>query len=145
MKLFSSVFENSEQMPSKYTCDAEDISPPLLIKDVSDSCVSLALIVDDPDAPMGNWVHWLVWNIHSSIHNIEEHSVPDGAILGKTSFGSLVYGGPCPPSGVHRYFFKLYALDIKLDLQEGANKAELEQAMKGHIVDSCELMGLYGR
>jgi hypothetical protein len=106
---------------------------------------SLALIVDDPDAPAGNWVHWVVWNIDPTTDEIRENTVPSGALQGINDFRKQDYGGPCPPSGTHRYFFKLYALDMMLSLGPKANKTELERAMKGHIVAQGELIGLYRR
>ena len=145
MKILSPVFKNNELIPAKYTCDGEDINPPLTITELPEGTKSLALIVDDPDAPMGIWDHWIVWNINPSISLIKENSLPEGSVLGKNSFGKLSYGGPCPPLGTHRYFFKLYALDKELDLTEGATKKELEQAMSEHVLDSAELIGLYKR
>ncbi len=145
MKITSSAFENNQQIPLKYTCDGQDINPPLEISEVPKETKSLVLIVDDPDAPMGTWVHWLVWNIDPSIAKIEENSMPQGAVQGQNSFGKAPYGGPCPPSGTHRYFFKVYALDIKLELDSSADKNALESAMEGHILDKAELIGLYQR
>lgn len=106
---------------------------------------SLVLIMDDPDAPAGTWVHWMVWNIDPKINEITEDNVPQGAIEGVTSFGQTGYGGPCPHSGRHRYFFKLYALDTKINLSLGADKSQLEKAMNGHILAQSELVGLYQR
>jgi Raf kinase inhibitor-like YbhB/YbcL family protein len=140
-----SVFNHNEQIPTRYTCDGEDINPKLDISDVPPGAKSMALIVDDPDAPMGTWVHWVVWNIPSDRAGIEENAVPTGAVQGTNSWNKLGYGGPCPPSGTHRYFFKLYALDIEIDLKQGASKEELEKAMKGHILEQAELIGLYNR
>ncbi len=140
MKLTSSAFAHKAMIPKKYTCQGEDISPPLTITDLPEATVSLALINDDPDAPMGTWDHWLIWNI-KPVPEIKENSAP--GTEGKNSWGRSNYGGPCPPSGTHRYFFKLYALDSTLALPEGATKAELEAAMKGHILEQAELIGLY--
>lgn len=139
------AFENNERIPERYTCDGEDISPPLKITEIPEGTKTLALISDDPDAPAGTWVHWVVWNIPagSDAVNIEEDSNP--GISGRNSFKKISYGGPCPPSGAHRYFFKAYALDSELNLQEGASKAELEDAMKGHLLDKAEIIGLYSR
>ena len=145
MKLTSPVFQPNQPIPSKYTCDGDNINPPLKIADVPGTAKSLALIMDDPDAPAGNWDHWLVFNIDPQTTEIAENSVPDGVIQGKTDFGDNKYGGPCPGQGQHRYFFKLYALDANLDLKEGATKAEIEQAMDGHILDQTELVGIYQR
>jgi len=145
MIISSPAFRDKEKMPSKYSCDGENISPPLEIVEVPEAAKSLVLIVDDPDAPMGIWIHWLVWNINPAITKIGENSLPPGAKEGITSFGRPDYGGPCPPSGIHRYFFKLYALDKMLELDQSAKKEALEQAMKGHILAQAELIGLYER
>lgn len=145
MKISSSVFQNNQMIPSKYTCDGENINPPLLVSDVPKETKSLALIMDDPDAPMGTWVHWTLWNVSPETKEIAQGSIPQGAIEGSTSFGRPGYGGPCPPSGTHRYFFKLYALDINLDLHASIDKAKLESAMEGHIIAKAELIGLYSR
>lgn len=140
MKITSPAFENNAPIPAKYTCQGEDISPPLAIADLPENTASLALIVDDPDAPMGIWDHWIVWNIPPT-SKIEENSAP--GTQGKNGWGRNDYGGPCPPSGTHRYFFKLYALDTELNLKKGATKAELEAAMEGHILQRAEAIGLY--
>ena len=145
MEIVSPVFANNEEIPAKYTCDGEGINPPLKFEKIPKGTQSLALIVDDPDAPMGTWVHWTVWNISSQIREIGEGNVPEGAIEGVTSFGKPGYGGPCPPSGTHRYFFKLYALDSKLSLDQTANKNDLEKAIDRHILAKAELIGLYSR
>jgi Raf kinase inhibitor-like YbhB/YbcL family protein len=145
MTLLSSAFEYNKKIPSRYTCDGENVSPPLMIGGIPAGAKSLALIVDDPDAPAGTWVHWLVWNIDPQTTEIAEGSVPQGAMEGKTSFGRGGYGGPCPPQGEHRYFFKLYALDTTLALSPKADKAVLEAAMDGHILKKAELVGLYSR
>lgn len=143
MKITSSVFEQNQAIPSKYTCDADDVSPPLSISEVPEEAKSLALIVDDPDAPAKTWVHWVVWGINPQTKDIAEGTVP--GTEGTTDFGRTGWGGPCPPSGTHRYFFKLYALDTELDLDTSATKADLEKAMEGHILDQAELIGLYQR
>lgn len=145
MKLTSSVFEHNESIPSTYTCDGRDVNPPFAISGVPEGAKSLALIVDDPDAPAGDWVHWLVWNIDPGTTEIGEGSIPDGAVQGTTDFNRTGWGGPCPPSGTHRYFFKLYALDTALNLETSAKKAELERAMEGHELERTELIGLYER
>ena len=145
MKLQSSAFEPNQQIPSKYTCDGENVHPPLQISDVPESAKSLALIMDDPDAPMGTWVHWTMWKIDPATSEIREDSVPEGVMQGVTSFGKPGYGGPCPPSGTHRYFFKLYALDSMVNLAPDAEKSVLESTMEGHILDQTELLGLYTR
>lgn len=145
MKVFSSAFRNGEMIPAKYTCQGENINPLLRWEEVPAEAKSLVLIADDPDAPAGTWVHWLVWNINPKTGEIKEGETPSGAVLGTTSFGSLGYGGPCPPSGVHRYFFKLYAVDEKLTLEKGAGIDKLEKAIEGHILDKAVLMGRYQR
>ncbi len=140
-----SVFLNNEAIPSKYTCDGENVSPPLEISGIPVNAKSLALIADDPDAPSGTWVHWVVWNIPFSgtMESIKEN-VKIG-LEGTSDFGTLGYGGPCPPSGTHRYFFKIYALDTELDLKEGSTKKQLEAAMQGHTIEKAELVGLYSK
>ena len=140
MKISSKAFEHNQPIPAKYTCQGEDINPPLLIENIPNNAQSLALIVDDPDAPGGMWVHWVVFNIPIS-NEIAENSVP--GTQGSNDFSRLAYGGPCPPSGVHRYFFKVYALDIKLSLNQGASKSELERTMAEHIIQKAELIGTY--
>ena len=145
MTILSSAFEHNAFIPVKYTCDGENVNPPLELKDVPSGTQSLVLVVDDPDAPRGTWVHWTVWDINFKTAQIAEDSVPASATEGLTSFGKSGYGGPCPPSGTHRYFFKLYALDMTLDLSSTADKRMLEEAMAGHILGQAELIGLYGR
>jgi Raf kinase inhibitor-like YbhB/YbcL family protein len=142
MKLISPSFEHNQLMPRKFTCDGDDINPALEIQGIPANAKSLALIVDDPDAPMGTWVHWVVYDI-AVISRIEENSIPGKQ--GSNNFGRKDYGGPCPPSGTHRYFFKLYALDKKIEAKEGLTKQELEKAISGHILDKAELIGLYKR
>lgn len=144
--LFTSPdFIHRQPIPSKFTCDGENINPAFNISSVPVKAQSLALIVDDPDAPGKAWVHWVISDIPSGTAEIAENSVPAGAVLGKNDFGKLDWGGPCPPSGTHRYFFKLYALDTELDLPEGASKANVEAAMKDHILEQTELVGTYQR
>ena len=145
LKITSPVFAANGYIPAHYTCDGRDINPPLEIADVPAGAKTLALIVDDPDAPVGMWVHWVVWNISPTTHEIGEDSVPAGASQGKNDWNRNSYGGPCPPSGVHRYFFKLYALDTRLSLGTGTTKADLEKAMAGHVLASAEIIGLYKR
>jgi len=145
MKINSSAFSEEETIPKKYTCEGEDVNPPLEFKGTPKDTKSLALIVDDPDAPGKTFVHWLVWNIDPEIKKIEENSVPEGAIQGKTGFGKTEYGGPCPPSGEHRYFFKFYALDKELDLPSGAEKEDLKESMEDHILEEAQLVGVYTR
>jgi Raf kinase inhibitor-like YbhB/YbcL family protein len=145
-ELSSSAFANGEEIPTKHTCDAEDDSPPLQWGDPPAGSESLALIMDDPDAPVGTWDHWLLFNIPADLRSLPERAdPPPGSVDGKNSWGRTGYGGPCPPSGTHRYFFKLYALDTTLDLPAGADKSQLLQAMKGHILAQTELMGTYAR
>jgi hypothetical protein len=142
MKIESSEFKHGEAIPPVFTCQGDDKSPPLKISDVPAEAKSLVLIVDDPDAPGGTWVHWLVWNIPPDTGVFDQNHVPNGAEQGKNSWGRAGYGGPCPPSGTHRYFFKLYALDDMLPLSS-ADVQQLEKAMKPHIIEQCELMGTY--
>jgi len=138
----SPAFENNKLIPAKYTCDGDDVNPLLIIEGVPEETKSLVLIVDDPDAPMGTWDHWVVWNIPPT-KRIEENSVP--GVQGLNDFRKHSYGGPCPPSGTHRYFFKVYALDTKLDLNQNSKKKDIEKAMKDHILAKGELVGLYSR
>lgn len=150
MNLTTNAFENNHTIPSKYTCDGEDISPPLKISEIPENVESFALICDDPDAPMGTFVHWVMYNIPATAENIKENLpnsrvLPDGSMQGMTSFGKIGYGGPCPPSGTHRYFFKIYALDKSLQFDSAPTKAVLEKEMQGHIIGKAELIGLYKR
>lgn len=146
MKLTSSTFTNNQMIPSKYTCDGANINPPLSISDIPANAKSLALIMDDPDSPMGTWIHWTVWNIAPDTKEIGEKTVPAGAVEGKTSFGKPGYGGPCPPSGTHHYYFKLYALDIPLPVfVKAPTKSDIENTITSHIINEAELVGLYSR
>lgn len=146
MKISSPAFDNGVLIPSKYTCDGQNINPPLVIEEVPSEAKSLVLVVDDPDAPMGTWVHWTIWNIDPGTREIPENTVPKGAVEGKTSFGKPGYGGPCPPSGTHRYFFKIYALDVpSLNLNSSATVKDLVKSMQDHILDSGEFFGTYSR
>jgi len=150
MKISSPAFEHNGAIPSKYTCDGEDVSPPLVFEGIPENAASLALIADDPDAPMGTWVHWVIYNIPPTSGGLTENfpsdsKLDDGSLQGMTDFRRVGYGGPCPPSGAHRYFFKLYALDKKLDLPAGATKQQVETAMKGHIIAQDQLIGIYKR
>jgi Raf kinase inhibitor-like YbhB/YbcL family protein len=142
MKISSPAFGTNQKIPKKYTCDGEDISPSLMIDEIPEGTETLALIVDDPDAPAGTWVHWVVFNIPVT-NRIEEGEVTGNQ--GINDFRKERYGGPCPPSGTHRYFFKLYALDQELGLSEGASRRDVEAAMGGHILAQAELIGLYER
>jgi Raf kinase inhibitor-like YbhB/YbcL family protein len=150
LSVTSPAFEHGGKIPPQYTADGADISPPLQWQGVPSEARSLALICDDPDAPMGTWVHWLVWNIPPDSTGLPEGvpaemTLEDGARQGKTDFGRVGYGGPAPPSGTHRYYFKVYALDTMLNLPAGATKPQLEKAMQGHIIAQGELMGTYSR
>ena len=145
MKIISLAFGHAESIPSKHTCDGENLSPPLTIAGVPDGAKSLVLIVEDPDAPSGDFTHWLVWNINPATSAVEEGAAPAGAVEGMTDFGRQGYGGPCPPSGEHRYFFKLFALDTTLAFSPLTQKKELVEAMRGHILSQVELMGRYSQ
>jgi len=140
MKLTSPAFEYNKFIPKKFTCLGEDVNPTLDIKDIPRGAQSLVLIVDDPDAPVGTWVHWVVYDIPVT-DLIKENSIP--GTQGINDFNKINYGGPCPPSGTHRYFFKLYALDTKLNLAQGRTKTQIEKAMDGHILEKDELIGLF--
>jgi len=144
MALTSPSFNNGEPIPAQFTCDGEDISPDLDWFGTPSDTVSLALIMDDPDAPVGTWVHWVIYNLPFDVSGLRQgmdHTGTDGL----NSWNETGYGGPCPPSGTHRYFFKIYALDTELDLGPGADKAELIAAMEGHVIGQAELMGTYSR
>lgn len=150
LEIKSSAFSDEGSMPSKYTCDGQSVSPPLDFSGAPAGTKSLALISDDPDAPAGTWVHWVVWNIPPTSTGLKEgigsvNSLPDGTKQGVTDFKRVGYGGPCPPSGTHRYYFKLYAIDSLLELPPSTTKAGLETAMRGHILANATLMGTYSR
>ena len=150
MEITSTAFANEGMIPRRFTCDGEDISPPLSWKGMPGGTKSLALIADDPDAPRKTWVHWVVYNLPARSGGLPENVPPEKTIVGggrqgTTDFGRIGYGGPCPPSGTHRYFFKLYALDAELGLAPGATKEELLQAMAGHVLAEAQLMGRYRR
>jgi len=145
MRIKSPAFENNSYIPPKYTCDGGNINPPLEISDIPKGTQGLLLIVDDPDAPGNTFLHWLVFNINPNTSLIEENSIPSQAIEGKNDFGRQGYGGPCPPSGTHRYFFKVYALDKKLDLPSGAELNQVLGEIENHILDQAQLIGLYKR
>jgi len=145
MKLESPIFTHNQYLPTKYTCDGTGVNPPLKISNIPNTTKNIVLIVDDPDAPNGDFVHWLVWNIDPQTTQIEEESTPIGAIQGTGSSGTPKFVPPCPPTGVHRYFFKLYALDTKLNLPVTTNKTQLLNAMQEHILDQTEIIGLYSR
>jgi len=150
LQLISTAFNEGELIPSKYTCDGKDISPPLKWSGVPKNTKSLALICDDPDAPSGTWVHWVVYYILSTVSELPEgvptkETTSDGLKQGTNDFKKIGYGGPCPPSGTHRYYFKLYALDTELQLSSKVKKSDVEKAMKGHILATGQLMGKYKR
>lgn len=150
MKLTSKAFENGKAIPLKYSCDGANISPPLDFIDVPDGAETLALICEDPDAPAGVWDHWIIFNIPAAAPRFAEGIPPDrehasGYRQGLNGWGRIGYGGPCPPRGVHRYFFRLYALDRELDLKPGAGKSDLKAAMRDHVIAEAELMGTYKR
>ena len=150
MKLTSSAFKTGGMIPRQYTCDGQDISPPLNWSDVPSGAKSLALIADDPDAPMGTWVHWVAWNIPVAAQALEENVpkrdvLPNGVKQGTSDFRRVGYGGPCPPSGTHRYFFRLYAVDTTFNLPSSTTKKDLEKAMQSHILEQAEVMGKYSR
>jgi hypothetical protein len=139
----SPAFENGKLIPKKYSCDGEDINPPLTVEGTPEEAKTLVLTVDDPDAPNGTFDHWIVWNIPASTIRIAENSVPGKE--GVNGFRKTGYNGPCPPSGTHRYFFKVYALNTELSLGSGSKKKDVEKAMQGHILAKGELLGLYRR
>lgn len=153
MRISSPEFEHGARIPRLYTCEGDDVSPPLAFDDVPDRAVSLALIVDDPDAPRGTFDHWLIWNIPSRVRTLPEAIPPQEVVeglgpaaQGENDFGRIGYGGPCPPAGrPHRYRFRLYALDGVLDLSPGVGRERLERAMDGHVVGEAELVGVFGR
>jgi Raf kinase inhibitor-like YbhB/YbcL family protein len=145
MRISSPVFMGDGTIPSLYSCDGSNVSPPLEIFEVPDNTQSLVLIMHDPDAPGGDFIHWLLWNIDSKTKTIAEGTVSENLIHGTNSFGHLNYDGPCPPSSTHHYYFNLYALDLMLDLETGSDKDDLEAAMQGHIIDQAETVGLYSR
>jgi Raf kinase inhibitor-like YbhB/YbcL family protein len=145
MKL-TSVFNNNEMIPSKYTCDGENVNPELVIENVPQNTVSLALIVHDPDAPMpGGFTHWVAWNLSPNLEKIEEDSFPNKGLQGENGAKTKQYIGSCPPSGTHRYFFTIYALNTFLRKEPAFNKEELEKEIQGSILEKAELIGLYSR
>jgi Raf kinase inhibitor-like YbhB/YbcL family protein len=149
MQLKSSAFNTNDLIPSKYTCDGQDISPALSWDAPPAGTQSLVLIVDDPDAPMGTFVHWVLYNLPPDLQHLPEHvtaaNLPNGALQGKNDFKRTGYGGPCPPGGTHRYFFKLYAIDQPLTLAAEATKAQVLNVIEGHTLASTELVGRYSR
>jgi hypothetical protein len=151
LALKADAFANGGEIPKKYTCSGADLSPALHWSGVSPAAHSLALIVDDPDAPRGTWTHWIIWNIPAHLTSLPEgvpavETLESGARQGRNDFGRIGYGGPCPPPGKpHRYFFRLFALDIAPDVEPGAGRKELERAMRGHILSQAEWMGTFRR
>lgn len=149
--LIESVFESQQPIPVKYTCDGENLSPPLTFSQIPPQTASLALVVDDPDAPRGTFDHWIVWNLPPDIKELKEggkelNHLPSLPIQGMNGFGETFYQGPCPPAGKpHHYHFKLYALDKQISLPEGSSKQQLEKAMQGHILAQTEIVGTYQR
>jgi Raf kinase inhibitor-like YbhB/YbcL family protein len=152
LELTSDAFLNGQSFPAKYSCTGRNISPALNWNEPPAGTKSFALIVDDPDAPMGTWVHWVLFNIPADKHNLEEdlpvtgkNVDPNAIYVGKNSSGKIGYDGPCPPSGTHRYFFKLYALDSTISLLPGATKEQVLKEMQGHILGQGELMGTFSK
>ncbi|MBI2996762.1 MAG: YbhB/YbcL family Raf kinase inhibitor-like protein [Candidatus Melainabacteria bacterium] len=150
MEIKSSAFQNMGMIPVQYTCDGEDISPPLSWTGVPDGTKSLAIISCDPDAPSGDWVHWVIYNIPPNTNELQENisndeTLSDGTRQGVNDFRAIGYGGPCPPGGTHRYFFKLYALDTLLNFESSPTKSKLLKAMKEHILAKAQLVGKYKR
>ncbi|MCL5730359.1 MAG: YbhB/YbcL family Raf kinase inhibitor-like protein [Candidatus Pacearchaeota archaeon] len=139
-----SIFRDGERIPERYTCDGDNVNPLLEFSGVPSEAKSLVLVIDDPDSPSRNFVHWVMWNIPANTKRINEDSAPRGARQGRNDFGNLGYGGPCPHEGNHRYRFRLFALDILLDLQNGS-KADVEMSMKEHILAQTVLTGTYSR
>ncbi len=148
MQLTATAFTHKGSIPFKFTCKGADLSPELRWQGAPAGTASFALICDDPDAPVGVWDHWILYNIPGDVHELPEgasKTPPQGSVTGKNSWGRSDYGGPCPPSGTHRYFFKLYALDTELELPYGAVKDQVLEAIKGHVLEETELMGTFGK
>ena len=150
MMVMSPVFRPDGSIPSKYTCDGDDVSPPIEWADVPSDARTLALICDDPDAPKKDFAHWVLFNIPPKAAALPEHvaasqALPDGSRQGKNDFGKVGYGGPCPPSGTHRYRFTLYAIDTELRVPPGSSRKDVEAAMKGHVLETAQMTGAYTR
>lgn len=145
MQLTSSAFNYQANIPAKFTCDGKNYNPPLTIQNAPQETHSFALIVDDPDAPSGTFTHWMLWNIPASTTTINQNETPPGAVVGTNSFGDTSYGGPCPPSGTHRYIFTLFALNNTLELTAGSEKEDLLNALDNHIIEETQLIGTYSR
>lgn len=141
----SSAFSQGQLIPKQYTCDGANINPPLALSGIPTNAKNVVIIMDDPDAPSGTWTHWVTWNISPDTKEIKSGIKPIGSIVGNNDFGESSYEGPCPPSGTHHYFFRIYALDIKVQLTPDFKRKNLEQEMSGHVVASGELMGKYSR
>ncbi|MFP4118769.1 MAG: YbhB/YbcL family Raf kinase inhibitor-like protein [Candidatus Woesearchaeota archaeon] len=145
LTILSPAFGDNEDIPAKYSCQGEDVNPELHIEDVPDGAQSLVLIMDDPDAPGGTFDHWIVFDIPSETSVIAEDSVPEEATQGRNDFGNNEYGGPCPPSGTHRYQFKLYAIDTTIELPEGSTKEDVLAAIEDHVIEEDMLTGLFSK
>lgn len=143
VKISSPAFGEGMDLPDKYTCKGENINPPLIIENVPKAAKSLVLVVEDPGAPAGVFTHWLVWNISPGVKQIAENSVPRNGIVGTNDFGNQKYNGPCPPSGSHRYFFRVYVLDAVLNLSGGVRRSVLNGEIKNHIIDRIEMVAIY--
>jgi hypothetical protein len=141
--ILKSNFSDGGKIPKEYTCDGENVSPYLEISEVPENASSLVLIADDPDAPGGTFNHWILWNIPVSVKKFEKGRIPEGVFQGINDFGKNLYGGPCPPSGKHRYFFKLYALDEVLNIPANSKRKDVEDAMEGHVIEKAMLTGVY--
>jgi Raf kinase inhibitor-like YbhB/YbcL family protein len=145
MKITSSAFQEGGNIPSRFSRDGQNVNPALRIEGTPSDAKSLLLIMDDPDAPVGLFTHWLVWNIDPKTTEIAEKSVPKGAVQGTNDYSTIGYGGPQPPSGTHRYYFKIFALDQILDLKPGAKRAEVDAAISGHVIAQGELIGRFSK
>ncbi len=150
MKIISSAFNEGDTIPSKYTCDSLNVSPPLRWSSVPGGTKSFALVFEDPDAPMGTWVHWLIYNLPENILEMPENippikNLPNGAVQSRNDFRKIGYGGPCPPMGTHHYFFKIFALDCELKAEQEITRPELMRAISGHVLADAQLMGKYKR
>jgi Raf kinase inhibitor-like YbhB/YbcL family protein len=150
LSITSTAFREGQRIPARYTCDGENVSPPLNWEGAPDTAKAFALICDDPDAPRGTWVHWLIWNLPATAQGLPQavpadRELEDGSRQGTTDFGTVGYGGPCPPGGTHRYYFRLYALDAPLELPPGATRPQLDKALEGHVLARGQLMGRYSR
>jgi Raf kinase inhibitor-like YbhB/YbcL family protein len=150
LNITSGAFDHGAAIPRKYTCDGDNVSPPLAWSNVPGAAKELALILDDPDAPSGVFVHWVVYGLPAPAAGLDQKTpaterLPTGGVQGRNGFGNPGYGGPCPPSGEHRYFFHLYALDTELGLAPGQSRQEVDAAMKGHVLEEAKLMARYKR